>query len=202
MILSLSLNANEIDRMESIVQDIQDLRADYNKCLEKIDVKPEKSNSKYNKLLKAKENEINSLKKSYNRKLEIKDMLIKSLNNQINKIEKTKNKQIQVCKNDNKFPKLMMKEGFKEKEKVVLKEEPIIEEKQTEIKAASFRLISSSEIYSAINGNVVDDWENTRSFTSTLMTQNWIKITGYFIDKKWQAATQELWIEKINTIKR
>ena len=49
---------------------------------------------------------------------------------------------------------------------------------------------------------VIYKWENKSSFTSSLMTENWIKITGYFVDKQWKKAAEELWVKKINTIKR
>jgi len=30
----------------------------------------------------------------------------------------------------------------------------------------------------------------------------WIKITGFFVDKKWKKAKNELWVKKINTVNR
>jgi predicted RNase H-like nuclease (RuvC/YqgF family) len=68
--------------------------------------------------------------------------------------------------------------------------------------ATTFRLKSASDIYDGIDGDVLFTWEKSRSFTSTIMSAKWIKITGYFVDKKWQAAPQELWVEKENAIKR
>ncbi len=242
MILSLSMYASEIDRMEAIVQDIEHLRSDYNKCMKELelvrtqDIQPEnpteykkllekqrlknktltvkiealnknldskkeailnidKANTKYEKLLLAKE-------KEYNLKLENKDNTIELLKIKINDSQKNNIKsqelvkKIVICKDENPFPTLIMKESTKPKESKLI-------ELETSSKALVYRLNKMSDIYSDLSTNtVVDTWEDQTSFTSNAMSQSWVKITGYFNDGIWEKARKNLWIKKINTIQR
>jgi len=133
------------------------------------------------------------------------------LNNQIKSKQNIPLVTKTVCSDENTFPKLTMKEGKTQPslvKPVVIKKE--IKEKnidktqelQTTFKAGTFRLLDESDIYNSVNGDVLFTWEKGKSFTSGVMTQNWVKITGYFVDKKWTSATQALWIKKVNTKKR
>ncbi|MCD6173821.1 MAG: hypothetical protein J7J96_08585 [Sulfurimonas sp.] len=194
MILSLFVYAGEMDRIESIVKDIEVLRADYNKCTQELDINNiqnnEKSNKKCLKLLKIKEKENIYLKNRLdiqNEELKSKDKIINNLKNQIN----SKNK---IFENANKFPKLMMKDSKKEKK--------VIKEVEVNLKASTFKLLKDSDIYNSVNGEVIYQWKANSAFTSNKMTQNWMKITGYFIDNKWKRAPGKLWIKKINIVKR
>lgn len=221
MIFGLLLYADEIDRVESVLKDIENLRESNIECQNKLDSKDnskevdkyrrllflekqknnlyaekikildkstsiieknDKSNNKEIKILLSKENEYKKIIKKYQEKIENKDEIIKSLKNQINSSKK-ENRYIE----NNPSSKLVMKENVE-----------IIES----FKASPFRLISDSDIYDSINGNVVYNWDAKTSFTSSVMTQNWVKITGYFVNREWQKADEELWVEKINTIKR
>jgi regulator of replication initiation timing len=185
IILSLVsfLQADEMKRIESIVEDITKLRIDYEKCQERLKdkkvvktniVKLKKDDSEiqyYKKLLKAKDNEIINLK---NRFKEFKKNTIK------------KQKSLEVClKNidDNPFPKLMPKENVHVKEEIQI------------IKASTFHLIEDAKIYDAPNGDEIDFWTIDTSFTSTKKTTNWIKVTGYFVNKQWTKAEKEMWIK-------
>ena len=236
-LLSLSLYSSEIDRIEAIVEDIENLRSEYVLCQTALNQVPLKSsdnkklqllqreNQEYSdklnkekntnkilsskidllekdknkeKLLKdikelkslllAKENRINNLDKT------IKDLdkNRQKMNNSLSLLQKSSQKKAIVCEDDNVFPPLVMKDGINisksEKVKVVL--------------AGSFRLNKESYIYNAIDGEIVQQWENRRTFTSNIMSENWIKITGYFVDKVWQKAIKELWIKKENISKR
>ena len=162
------------------------------------DEKNEKSNNKYIKLLITKEKENKVLKDNYNKEMKIKDNMIKSLESRINSTALNKPVKTETCEDDNPFPKLIMKDDLK---KITDQDEEEVE-KEKSFKASPFRLNRDSDIYDSINGTVIYKWEDRRSFTSSLMTQNWIKITGYFIDKEWRKADEELWIEKKYTIKR
>ncbi|WP_295023144.1 hypothetical protein [Sulfurimonas sp.] len=66
----------------------------------------------------------------------------------------------------------------------------------------SFRLNARSSIFNAINGIKVDEWEKDRTFTSNQKTDNWIKITGYFIDRKWQSTGEQMWIREKDVFKK
>jgi hypothetical protein len=178
-----------MDRIEEIVKDIESLRADYNSCKKELDIYQNTNNpnnkSKKPYLNKEKINLV--LIKEYEEKIKSKDKKIKSLENKISKMLVSKNIKQEVCKDDNPFPKLIMKETT---------------EKEENFKASAFRLNIDSNIYDSINGKVVYKWESKTSFTSSVMTQKWIKITGYFTNKVWKKADEELWVKKTNTIKR
>ncbi len=67
-------------------------------------------------------------------------------------------------------------------------------------KPKTFQTVNSANIYNAKNGTVVQSWEKGRSFTSYIESGEWIKITGYFVNKKWQKAKKELWIQKSDAV--
>jgi chromosome segregation ATPase len=189
-LLFSTLNADEIQRIESIVNDIKELRSNYNRATNEIaDYKIEITNlQKENTQLKEK-SESNQNNEKYTLKIKSLENEILELKNQL----KTKEKQTKICKlkrvsslktqtkvEKNQFPKLEMKEQYK----------------LQSFEAKAFKLNKYAFIYDAIDGEVVESWEANRSFTSNLKSQNWIKITGYFVEKVWQPAEKELWIKK------
>ena len=251
LILSLSLNADEMKRIESIVNDITKLRAEHEGCqteakIYSMQLKDERDK---NKILAQ---EMNSFKNLYKREIEYKNKILKLENriknqNKLLKVkentkktviienmpivkikekekktlvikEKTIEKLVLVnCEETNPFPKLVMKKEFleddkKEKETIVKKELPkikkIIEPKRKEVqilerfKASAFRLNKSATVYDKVNGKKLYEWEKETSFTSSIKTQNWVKITGYFVDKVWMRSPKELWIKSTDVIKR
>lgn len=156
----------------------------------------DKSNKKYNILLLNKEKEINNLRNMYSEYVKKSNITISSLKNQIKMIKKSSDD----C-NKNTFPKLAMKDNItKNVPKDVVSE--VSSSRVVSSKAFAYRLTKDSDIYESIDGELLERWEARTSFTSNISEGDWIKITGYFIDKKWQKATQELWVKKINTIKR
>jgi hypothetical protein len=92
------------------------------------------------------------------------------------------------------FPKLMMKEAYQKKLPVG--------DKIVEFEPSSFRLKTDSVIYDTIDGNKIDKWEKGRTFTSSTMTNNWIKISGYFVKKKWKKADGDMWVKRAQVVKR
>ncbi len=197
LLLNLS-HADEIERIESIVGDITELKKDY-KLTEK-----EKQN--YLKELKASQIENANLKSDlelysdFTKKEESYKNRIKNLETQLNSLKKElKTKELQIdtkeivvakCLNSqreetNSFPKLQMKEEYQETQDSEIRY----------FKASAFRLKKQATIYDAVNGQNVAEWEDARSFTSNQRTDNWIKITGYFVNKQWQPASKEMWIE-------
>jgi len=95
----------------------------------------------------------------------------------------------------NVFPKLVMKDNLTAQN---LKEKPQefqeIKQDIQEVEAAAYKLNQDAKIYDAIDGNEIDSWTIDTSFTSFIRSQNWIKITGYFIDKKWLPSATPMWI--------
>ena len=261
LLTSFSL-ANEINRMESIVLDIEKLRSDYSVCLNQLDTQKkqvsiddhlslqaklkiatqkikeheillekkeaknlelalkidsliainEKSKKKDFKLLLDKEKkEKNKYKKSfieleekYKKVLKEKESMMISLENGTTSDKRTIIKPEKACIEENPFPSLMMKNISTKNDSI---KKSVLETKNTlevkvRSKALTYRLNKESNIHDGIDGKVIFIWENKRSFTSNETTQNWIKVSGYFIDKKFQKADQDLWIKKLNTSKR
>ena len=117
---------------------------------------------------------------------------------------------ITVCKDDNPFPQLMMKEKKNikpletEAQMVIeIKKTPtVIVERITTEKASVYRMNKEAEIYDAPHGKLIDRWEEKTSFTSNISEGEWIKITGFFVDRKWQKAKEEMWVKAVDTVKR
>ncbi|WP_345978585.1 hypothetical protein [Sulfurimonas sp. HSL3-2] len=190
----LSLNADEIDRIDDMVSDISKLRSSYESCQKELSEVKEK-----NQVLKTEidsmeelnsrnkepyQKEIEALKKEVaNSKalLERKEKEIQNLNSKITNIETP----------DNEFPKLIMKEEYKKEENNL-----------TYFKATTYRLKDNTYIYDGPNGKKTEIWEKDTSFTSYIKKGNWIKITGYFINKVWVSAKdKEFWVKESATKK-
>ncbi|MDD2779969.1 hypothetical protein [Sulfuricurvum sp.] len=67
---------------------------------------------------------------------------------------------------------------------------------------SAYRMATASPVYNAPGGSVVDTWEERRSFTSGTVSNGWIKITGYFVNRVWQRADEELWVKESDVIRR
>ena len=189
-----SYGSDEVTRIESIVKDINKLRSDYNKQEEelgiyKYDLRDEKEK---NSILNTEINTLSIELKKVKKLLKIKEN--ENLVNKSNLVEISKNKMnfdkcmnSQIIEDDNPFPKLQMKKEFLNDEYKV--------EIASSFHASSFRLNTSADIYSAINGEKIAKWEKSRSFTSNVRSVNWVKITGYFVDKVWQPSNKEMWVK-------
>jgi hypothetical protein len=186
------VNADEMQRLDLIVKDIEQLRINYElsqknlkRCEEKtlnLDSK-NKINEKYKEEINNLENQIYFLNK-----------IIKNKEMEIEKLKISKNKNQIICKNNmkkqiNEFPELKMRNSKK-----------VDTVKDTT--PTTYRVSQDSIIYSAIDGKEIDKWEKLTSFTSKLKINGWIKISGYFVNKKWRKADKEMWIEASHTLKR
>ncbi|QOP41181.1 hypothetical protein [Sulfurimonas marina] len=204
IVLSLS-NGDEMQRLDSIVKDIENLRVNYDRSQEKLQECEVKLLDEQQKttLLQT------ELKSSSSANKENKKYIdkINNLENQIKYIKSIlKNKEEEIAKL--KLPK-------QEKKKSQIKVEcslenqinPFPELKMREsawksTKATTYRLKQDSAIYSDINGKKIGKWEKLTSFTSTLAVEGWVKISGYFVDKKWQKAKKSMWVKAANALKR
>ena len=101
-----------------------------------------------------------------------------------------------VCVDDNPFPKLLKKEKKTAVKQVQKTPKSIKKEVKT---SGVYRIKGESAVYNKPEGEVVEVWEDTRSFTSNVSKDNWVKITGYFVNRKWKKSTKELWVKKENT---
>lgn len=189
-LMALSLSASdELDRVNSMVDDISKLQIDYQACQKELADANQTNNALKTEMgsmeeLNARnrepfEKEIETLKKdldSSKKLLAKKDKEIQSLNSKINNIETP----------DSQFPKLIMKDEYSNKDSNI-----------TYFKAMTFRLKDDSYIYDDANGKKIEIWSKNTSFTSYMKKDGWVKITGYFIDKRWVSAKdREMWVKK------
>ena len=67
-----------------------------------------------------------------------------------------------------------------------------------------YRMASDASIYNSPNGKVIDTWEARRSFTGSGVSNGWIHITGYFVNRVFQAVGEgeNLWVKESDTIRR
>lgn len=76
----------------------------------------------------------------------------------------------------------------------------VAEDEPRYFKASTFRVNKDANIYNAPEGDVLERWEAQTSFTSNMRTQKWVKITGYFINKKWHPNRErEMWVKAEDT---
>jgi len=225
-----SVHANEMQRIENIVKDISKLRVDYAECSAKLKAQNStaapfvaiKENSddlvkKYEMSIEdEKQRNVILLKELDESKLSVQrleklvknqDTLLKTKESELLALqeknlkllkikEKSSTPQKVICetKEENSFPDLMMKESYTKKS--VTKEIP------QEVEPASYRLNINAIVYDAIAGGEISKWKKGRSFTSNIQSQNWIKITGYFIDKKWLPSEKEIWMKLEEVVKK
>ena len=216
MLLISFLQSDEMQRIEAIVEDIVKLRGDYEKCKESLNTKGVKRGVKtYAIEYKNSQEEIKKYKKLLEKEKE-KNSILK---NRIKTLNNLSLKSTVVVKKQEK-PSITKKEKIVtsvpsviSKKKNVISPAPVIiveekkvissipvdvikeKEKIQTIKAGSFRLLTDCIVYDAPNGKRIDLWERGTSFTSNKKTQNWIKITGYFIDRKWLGAKKKMWVK-------
>lgn len=189
LILSFSiLNADEVQRIESIVNDISKLRSDYGQTQSSVvEIELQLEEETYKNKILTLNNKTNTLKKSIKLKEENK-IICKII---VPKIIKTtviikKNLNTQSLEDKNEFPNLLMKEQFK----------------RTETLTYTYSVKTEVNIYDIIDGEKIAVLGKSTSFTSNEKTLEWIKITGYFIDKVWRISDTEMWIKSSNVLKR
>ena len=179
VVLMSLLHSDEIQRVNEMVNDITKLRNNYQECQEDLKNRFVKTN--YNELEKYKllfkKERVNNIKLFKEQKQMIKDMRWFA-------------DTIALLEN-----KLKEKESKKKSKKVVL-------QKVSFVKPGTFHLKTNSNIYNKINGKKVDTWEKNRTFTSNIRSADWIKITGYFVNRKWTKAKKSLWIKSVNATQR
>ncbi|QSZ41691.1 hypothetical protein GJV85_06085 [Sulfurimonas aquatica] len=223
-----TINADEIQRIESIVKDISKLRSDYVKCQDELDLcslklKDEtqkniilqdelKLYSNFSKKEKEFRNEIDSLKKRLKeatkalktKEIENKNLLLSMNENNISSENSNNCFKIQTNEDENKFPDLEMKEKYKQEKQKNVKMQTA-QKKDAKIivfTPSAFRLNKDADIYDAIDGNKIGKWEKRTSFTSNQKTDSWVKVTGYFIDKVWGPSKKEIWVKASDVMQR
>jgi len=176
--------SQEIQRIDSIVNDITALRKEYKEKL--LDEKEKniilsQENKAYKRKILNLENEIKKLK-----------ILLKNRENKTKNqvIVKEKIKKIVVlplCKKENSFPKLKLKEDTQIQH----------------FKATAFYFTKTANIYAGVNSmKIIGRWDRGTSFTSNTKTQTRVKITGYFVNRIWTKADKEMWADIANVKKK
>jgi len=187
ILVSLLNSSDEIGIIEEVVDDITQLKDDYRVCQDDLKNRFVKTN--YKELEKYKI----LLKKEQEKNLKmIKDMkwfteTIETLENDLNQKKKELSK-IQAVK----------KKEITIVHKVVKQKAEMIRF----IKPATFRLKNTSIIYNKIDGVKITEWFKNRTFTSNIKSENWVKITGYFVGRKWKKVNEEMWIKSNQVFKR
>jgi hypothetical protein len=96
------------------------------------------------------------------------------------------------------FPKLIPKETGIAAEAQQASEAAIVY-----FKAAAFETTETVPVRDAPAGNPVTTWEAETSFTSNQKQGGWIRVTGYFVDRKWRPSREEsLWIRESKVRKK
>jgi predicted RND superfamily exporter protein len=178
-------NSNEIRIVEEVVEDITKLKNDYKLCQKDLKNRFVKTNykelDKYKILLKNEQEK--------NAKM-IKDMkwFTKTIETLENDLNAKKQELASIKTKQNTHTEVIHKR--KKQEKIVF------------IKPSTFRLNSNTAVYNEIDGVKIYQWKKDRTFTSNIRSKNWIKVTGYFVDKKWQKANAQMWIKASQVYKR
>ncbi|MCK4737219.1 MAG: hypothetical protein KAT10_01560 [Sulfurimonas sp.] len=214
LLLLSYLHSNEMKRIEAIVEDITNLRGDYEKCQAELNGKKSEDQVKYYKDLYEEEKKKNIKLKvetdytspffpsssSLNKSVEKLEKRVKKQEKLLivkdNKIKKLLKNSANKCKQVNEFPELMIKKEHKENNSYTRKEKII------NFKAKPFQLNVDSNLYNSIDGKKIYRWKRGRSFTSNKKTKTWIQVTGYFINKKWQKSKKEMWIKIVQVSKK
>ena len=197
LFLGSLLFSDEIDRVNSMVKDISELR---NSSIKHSEKGASKESFICNDELKSCKNELKNEHenvKVLKKRLQISaNNNFSELNNKIVVMQKKIEKQEKLIQiKDNKIKALIGRKKVKAKTTIKL-------EKKVYFRPKPFRLKNEAPIYDAINGKKLYMWEKHRTFTSGTKTEHWIKITGYFIHKKWTETKIPMWIKKEDTIER
>lgn len=67
-----------------------------------------------------------------------------------------------------------------------------------------YRMASDASVYNSPNGKAIATWEARRSFTGSSASNGWIHITGYFVNRVFQAVEEgeSLWVKESDAIRR
>ena len=154
----------------------------------------------YEKTLKAKEEKIAILEKEL-----LRLQKERSKKKESSKKREKKRSCVKTLKTKNCPTSVVVVQKSKERTHLILKKDGNVAVKKsskiTITQPRTFRTRSEAPIYDAKDGKIVNRWEKGRSFTSYIESGDWIKITGYFINRKWTKAKEELWIKKCDTMK-
>lgn len=196
-LLTAITQADEIERINALAKEVQNLRQNYEICRQKLNTSSKSTQKPSNKKQKEKIEALQEELATYKAKLrsykgDVEDLRLE--NETLKAKIDAKNKEIEALKEKSAKNTPVTDE---QKQTACSKDEKV-----AITKPKTFRTNKEAPIYDAKNGKIIDTWEKRRSFTSYIESGDWIKITGYFVDRKWRKAKKELWIKKEDAIVR
>ena len=218
LVFSGSVFADEIATINGLVKEVSKLRTNYDNCQVALhrcrqNLQPQQQSSQCDQKLQEAQQQVELLKEQLETTV-VTDKNESStqeqhLEEQVKHLKEeiaSKNEEIVQLKEQLKQEKAKKKvlqqhvdEYLKTQKKYALKSQ---KQNITIITPSAYRTSKDAEIYNGINGKVIDKWEKGTSFTSYINADDWIKITGYFVDRKWRKAQKDLWIKKSDAFKR
>ncbi len=214
------LGADEIERINNLIKEVKKLRMNYTTCrhqLIELSKNKERAPQDRNTHLYATWKQQQAV---LTRELEQAHQNERNLKDQIQSLQEALKAKEQALtalqtKNDSLTRKIeaLQNELYRKKQK----QEPVKNDANTSrtgqkkqpsvetlhyTKPKTFRTNKEAPIYDAKNGKQIATWEAHRSFTSNIESGDWIKITGYFIDRVWTPAKRNLWIKKEDAYER
>ena len=226
--LTTFLWGDEIERINALVKEIEGMRTGYEKCQEQLQLckapskdrndtkekectrsfallqeRTKQERAKLHTRIESLENQI----KEYKKELKTKSQEIEHLQKEIARLKvsqkssKTKSQTTKECKEKS---IVVIKEEAKQhlsldgQKRVVLNKNYKI----TTTRPKTFRTLREADIYDKPEGKKIDRWVKGRSFTSYIESGEWVKITGYFINRKWTEAKKDLWIRRSDALER
>ena len=219
---------DEIERINALVKEIEGMRTGYEKCQEQLQLWKGLSKEQNNTKAEVHTRSLKSLQETTKKEMSKLHTQIKSLENQIKEYEnslKTKSQEMERLQKEIARLKASQKAASaknqrtkecKENSVIVIKEEKkqhlsldgqkgVVLDKNYKItttRPKTFRTLREADIYDKPEGKKIDRWVKGRSFTSYIESGNWVKITGYFVNRKWTEAKKDLWIRKSDAFER
>lgn len=207
-----SYASDEIERINKLANEVKELRINYDTCKEQLKSYTTKIEYKDNSndICNDKISKLSLENKAYKENISLYENTIRKQEDEL----KNNKLQISNLENENQLLKkelnlLKLKLLTYEKDlhtkpiqKTTIKLSSSKKIKIIKIKPTTFKLTKDATIYDSINGSKITKWEKGTTFTSYIRTKNWIKITGYFIGRKWKKAKKEMWIKAKYTRKK
>jgi chromosome segregation ATPase len=201
------LYSSEVQRIESIVKDIVELRADYEECKKSLGADRNFRAERFEKRVKELEIKNAKLEDELSKKYTSTSISDETIT-KFKKLLASKDKEIASLKKALKEKPKKVKSKKEVVKRVVHKPKKVKKPKKTTtnkieyIKPSTFRLNKDSDIYGSLNGDKIEKWEKNTTFTSNQKANGYIKITGCFEDSKWHSVKQEKWIKESDVYKK
>lgn len=167
------------------------------------------------KTLKIKQEDIYNEMIHVNNRLVNSDKRVDVLNEKVNTISKQKDKTEEIDAKLQEHEKVLMalmndvvdlsksQKNLQTSNKIIHQELQDIKIKIDNISPTTFEIKKKASIrnFPSEDKPIVKVWDVGTRFTAYSTTEDWIKISGQFVDGKWVQVYDELWVNKANTKK-